>query len=103
MKISVIIKALNEEKNIARTIESCIDALKGFESEIVLADGISQDGTVEIASRYPVKIVQLQRPEDRGCGIAPQLGYQYCSGDFVYLIDGDMVLHANFLRHAIKL
>ncbi|MGO4574241.1 glycosyltransferase family 2 protein [Microvirga sp. 2TAF3] len=104
MKISIIIKALNEEANIARTIESCLGALEQFEfdGEILLADSLSNDKTVEIASSYPITIIQLKSLADRGCGTAPQLGYQYCSGEFIYLIDGDMRLHQNFLPAAIQ-
>lgn len=102
MKVSIIIKALNEEANIARTIESCIAALESIDGEVVLADSLSTDRTVEIASAYPVKIVQLASPASRSCGAAPQLGYQYCSGEFIYLIDGDMVLHRDFLLAALR-
>lgn len=101
VKVSIIIKALNEEANIARTIESCLAALKQVEGEIVLADCLSEDRTVEIASAYPIRIVQLEDPGDRGCGTAPQLGYQYCSGEFICLIDGDMALHPDFLPAAL--
>lgn len=102
MKLSIIIKALNEEANIARTIESCLSALNGYDGEVVLADSLSSDRTVEIASSYSVTIVQLERSMDRGCGTAPQLGYQYCSGDFIYLIDGDMELYRDFIPVALK-
>ena len=46
-------------------------------------------------------VVQLINEHDRGCGASAQLGYQYSSGDYVLLIDGDMVLHEQFLRCAL--
>lgn len=101
MKVSIIIKALDEEANIARTIESCLAALQLVQGEIILADSLSSDRTIEIASAYPIKIVQLISAKDRGCGTAPQLGYQYATGDFIYLIDGDMALHLDFLPAAL--
>ncbi|MBM6582052.1 glycosyltransferase [Microvirga sp. BT689] len=101
MKVSIIIKALNEETNIARSIESSLAALKGLDGEVILADSVSTDRTVEIASAYPITIVQLQHTTSRGCGSAPQLGYQYSSGDFIYLLDGDMVLYQDFLTAAL--
>ena len=104
MKVSVIIKALNEETFIARAIESCLVALAKADpgGEIILADCLSQDRTVEIASAYPVRFVQLRDAADRGCGTAPQLGFQYAAGEYVYLMDGDMELHADFLAAALK-
>ena len=40
MLVSIVIKALNEEANIARAIESSLEALRGVEGEVVLANGI---------------------------------------------------------------
>lgn len=102
IKISLIIKALNEEKNIASTIQSAIDALQGFSSEIILADSYSTDRTVEIASQYSIRIVQITHPNERCCGVGGQLGYQYATGEFVWLIDGDMTIEKSFLAHALK-
>lgn len=100
--VSIIIKALNEERHIAAAIESAIAALEGVHGEIILADSLSTDRTVEIAAKYPVKIVSLLRAADRSCGAGAQLAYQYSAGDYVCLIDGDMRLHRQFLPAAIE-
>jgi len=100
--ISVIIKALNEEDHIAGAIESALAATTGMNAEIILADSLSTDCTVEIAKAYPIRIVSLSRPEDRSCGVGPQLGYQYSRGDYLCLIDGDMRLYGDFLRAALE-
>jgi len=99
--VSIVIKALNEERHIAAAIESAIAALDGMRGEIILADSASTDRTVEIAANYPVKIVSLASIADRSCGAGVQLGYQYSAGDYVCLIDGDMRLHKQFLPAAI--
>jgi glycosyltransferase involved in cell wall biosynthesis len=99
--VSVIIKALNEERHIAAAIESALAALSEVDGEVILADGGSTDRTVEIARRYPVVIVRLNRIEDRSCGSGAQLGFQYSRGRYLMLIDGDMRLHPTFLPAAI--
>jgi len=103
--VSIVIKALNEERHIAAAIESAIAALDGLPDEItgevILADSVSSDRTIEIAARYPIKIVSLARAADRSCGTGVQLAYQYSAGDYVCLIDGDMKLHEGFLSAAI--
>ncbi|RMF05632.1 glycosyltransferase [Candidatus Woesearchaeota archaeon] len=99
--VAVIIKALNEEEHIAECIESALRATRGLNAEIVLVDSNSEDRTVEIASRYPVKIVRLKDKSERCCGIGPQIGYLITKSDFVYILDGDMVLDRNFLREAL--
>jgi glycosyltransferase involved in cell wall biosynthesis len=101
-EVSIVIKALNEERHIAGAIESALAALDGVDGEIVLADSASTDRTVEIASKYPVKIVRLRRLEDRSCGAGVQLAYQHSRGRYVYLLDGDMRLHAEFLPAGIR-
>lgn len=101
VKISVIIKALNEEANIARAIESALAAIAPFEGEVILADSCSSDQTVEIARRYPIKVVQLARSADRCCGAGAQLGFQHSRGEYVHLLDGDMELKPEFLSKAI--
>jgi glycosyltransferase involved in cell wall biosynthesis len=100
--VSVIIKALNEERHIASAIESALAALGEIDGEIILADGGSSDRTIEIAQRYPVMIVQLTKVADRSCGSRAQLGFQYSSGRYLLLIDGDMQLHDGFLPAAIN-
>jgi len=100
--LSVIIKALNEEDHIAGAIESALAATVGMNAEIILADSLSTDRTIEIAKAYPIRIISLSRPEDRSCGVGAQLGYQYSRGDYVCLIDGDMRLYGDFLRAALE-
>jgi len=54
MKISVIILTSNEEKHIARCIESVI----GFSDEILVVDSFSTDSTVLIAEQLGAKVFQ---------------------------------------------
>lgn len=99
--VSILIKALNEERHIAAAIESALAALGEVDGEVILADGGSSDRTVEIARRYPVTIVQLARAADRSCGSGAQLGFQYSSGRYLLLIDADMRVHDGFLPAAL--
>lgn len=103
MRISFIIKTFNEEENIGQCIESIIRCTEDMDSEIIVADSLSSDKTVEIADRHSVRIVQLRYGDDRCCGIAAQLGYQFSTGEFIYVVDGDMILEKDFLVHALKL
>jgi glycosyltransferase involved in cell wall biosynthesis len=102
--LSIIIKSLNEEAKIARAIESSLHAIAEAKAsgEVILADSLSSDRTVEIARRYPIRVVQLRSAQDRGCGAGLQLGYQWSRGEFVYFLDGDMQLAPDFLRVALE-
>lgn len=100
-ELSVIIKTLNEERNIGRCLDAILGSLQDISLEVIVADSGSSDRTIEIASTYPVMIVQLANPAERSCGIGPQLGFQHSNGDFVLILDADMVLHAEFVRVAL--
>ncbi len=99
--VSVIIKALNEESHIAQAIESALAAVSDLAGEVVLADSCSEDRTLEIASAYPIRIVQLRDARERCCGIGPQLGLQHSRGEYLYVMDGDMQLQPGFLQQAM--
>ena len=100
--VSIVIKALNEERHIASAIESALVAIDEVGGEVILADSASTDRTVEIARSYPIKIVQMTNVEDRSCGAGAQLGYQHSRGRYVCLIDGDMKLRPGFLPAAVR-
>lgn len=102
IKVSIVIKALNEEEKIASTIESALCAIEAIGGEVILADSHSADRTVEIASRYPIRIVQLNNPKERSCGVGGQLGYQESVGEYIWIVDGDMELSAEFITSAIS-
>ncbi len=99
--VSVVIKAYNEEAAIAGALESALAAVRAVGGEVVLADSASTDGTLREASRYPVRIVTLGQPDERCCGIGPQLGWQHALGEYVYVMDGDMRLVPGFLEQAL--
>jgi glycosyltransferase involved in cell wall biosynthesis len=98
--LSVVIKALNEAEKIEACLRSVIAATDPATTEIIVADSLSDDATVAVASRFPVKVVQLTRIADRGCGSAAQLGFQYARGERILLLDGDMELDPDFLPAA---
>ncbi len=104
MKVSIIIKALNEEHNIVRAIESSLSALKeaNCSGEVVLADSLSTDQTVQLARNYPVKIVQLINKSDRSCGVGAELGFRVAQGEYLYILDADMEFQEGFLEKAIQ-
>jgi glycosyltransferase involved in cell wall biosynthesis len=99
-ELSVIIKTYNEAEKIAACLRSILAETDAKTTEIIVADSLSEDDTVAIASQFPVQVVQLTRTADRGCGSSGQLGFQYARGRRVLLLDGDMELVPGFLAAA---
>ncbi len=102
MSVSIIIKTLNEEQRIAAAIESALAALPDGQVEVIVSDSGSTDRTVEIASTYPVRVVQIEAPARASCGLGPQLGFQYSTQPFICLIDGDMIIEPDFIPAALQ-
>ena len=100
-RVSVIIKALNEEKHICAAVQSSLDAIARIGGEVILADSFSTDRTVALAASYPIRIVRLAHANERCCGVGPQLGYQHSRGEYVYILDGDMQMVDGFFEEAL--
>lgn len=99
--LSVVVKCLNEERNIGRCLASILAATADYATEIIVADAKSSDRTVAIASEFPVRIVQFANAADRNCGATAQLGWQFATGDGLLLVDGDMALEPGFPAAAL--
>ncbi len=82
--VSLVIPTLNEEANIAHVLARVPD----WVHEVVLVDGRSTDGTIEVAQRvFPkVRVVHERRP---GKGVALQAGFAAATGDIIAAIDAD--------------
>jgi rSAM/selenodomain-associated transferase 2 len=83
MKLSVIIPTLNEEISLGKTFR----AVKQLENvaEIIVVDGGSEDGTLEIAKNLQAKIVTAKR----GRGSQLDAGAQIATGDVLWFLHAD--------------
>ncbi|OWZ35480.1 dolichol-phosphate mannosyltransferase [Cryptococcus neoformans C23] len=109
-KYSVILPTYNERKNLpvivwllAKTFESA-----GINWEIVIVDDASPDGTQEIAKQLAGiygedKIILKPRAGKLGLGTAYVHGLNYCTGNFVIIMDADFSHHPKFIPEFIKL
>lgn len=96
--VSVVIPVRNAETVIGR----CLDAIfsQSYKPcEVIVVDGHSSDRTVEIASRYPAKIVY----ENYGTvGGARQVGLESSKGEYVAFTDADCIPEKNWLENLIR-
>jgi glycosyltransferase involved in cell wall biosynthesis len=82
--ISFVIPTLNE----ARNLRSLLPRIPAWAHEIIIVDGRSTDGTVEIA-RELRKDVRIVMEPKRGKGAALQAGFRAAAGDIIVMLDAD--------------
>jgi len=82
--VSVVIPTLNESRN----LEHVFSRIPADMFEVVLVDGNSVDGTIDVARRLrpDIKVVLQNR---RGKGNALACGFAACTGDVIVMIDAD--------------
>jgi GT2 family glycosyltransferase len=93
--ISVIIPALNEEKHLSKCLKSLVGQSSEEMFEVIVVDGGSKDGTVEVARQYADKVVaQAVRP----VGAARNVGVKHARGDIVAFVDADTIVCDGWLE-----
>ncbi len=93
MKTSIIIPTYNEEKGIAGTLSSIIEAAgEKTETEIIISDA-SDDNTLFVASDFPVTTCRSPK------GRAAQMnhGARRASGDILYFLHADTLPPQGFI------
>jgi len=86
MRISVVIPVYNGEATLAGCIESLLGQTIPAHEIIVVNDG-SRDGTVEVAGRYPVRLLDLER--NQGAARAKNRGAEIATGEVLFFTDAD--------------
>ncbi len=100
--VSIVFRALNEEKWFAQALDACQrQELDGADLEIVLVDSGSTDGTLAIAERYGCRIVHIKK-SDFTFGRSLNYGCEAATGDVLVFISAHCVpTHSQWLRNLI--
>jgi glycosyltransferase involved in cell wall biosynthesis len=89
MKISVVMPVFNERDTVAEIIGRVQRALQGKESEIVVVDDGSADGTLDVLRAIP-HIRLIEHGTNQGKGAALRTGFGSVEGDVVIVQDADL-------------
>lgn len=88
MLITIIMPCLNEAKALSKAIDEIpFDALKdvGYEAELLVIDGGSSDGSVDIARSRGARVLI----SERGYGRQYKLGFKHARGEIIVTADSD--------------
>ena len=96
--LTILIPAFNEEKTIAATIESALEARwPGARKKIVVIDDGSKDNTLSIAKSYAKRGVLVLHQENGGKGRALNHGLEHAHTEMVATMDSDSYMEKDAL------
>jgi glycosyltransferase involved in cell wall biosynthesis len=100
--VSVVIPAYNEEKLIGKCLENLMkQTLSHDQYEIIVCDNNSTDKTVEIAKKYPVRIVEEKK--NQGFVYAKMGGAAHAKGEYIAFMDSDSTADIHWLERGVEL
>lgn len=100
MKISIVTVSFNEEKNIARTIESVLKQTT-CDFEYIICDGKSTDKTVKIAESYEEAFLNkgidyiINSEKDNGIYYGMNKGIEMATGEYIYFLNSGDWFYSN--------
>jgi len=96
-KVSVVLLTKNSALTVEKSIKSIFQQ-KRQPDEVVVVDGDSNDGTLEIVKEYPIKLVTER---GLGFGYARNLGVKNASGNIVFFLDSDCYAEPDWIGSAL--
>lgn len=98
ISVSIVIPTLNEARNIETLLRAL--AAQQFDGalQIIVSDGASEDGTLEIARAHPQV---LAIASERGVSCQRNVGAKQATGELIFFMDADDRPEPNFVRDVV--
>src|SRR5215475_3948257 len=106
--LSIVIPAYNEGRRIGKTMAETFSYLDGlnFESEVLVVDDGSNDGTVakvmEAADNSMGRVRLIRNPGNRGKGYSVRNGMLQARGEIILFYDADMAVPTTEIAKVIQ-
>jgi len=107
MKVSVILPTYRERDNIVDLIDAIEATLPGLETDIIVVDDSSPDGTADAVrarmQQHPISPIRLfVRTQERGLATAIKFGLRQATGDVVVVMDTDFNHDPRMIPQMVK-
>ena len=92
MKLSIVIVSYNAPKHLEICLDSCQEALKNFEGEIIVVDNNSSEiDFLSLKKNYP-NVNYLLQTENLGFAKANNIGVENALGDYILILNPDTII-----------
>jgi len=98
-KVTLYVPCYNAEKYISECLEGVLKQTYPLDEILIVDDG-STDKTVEIASKYPVRIIQHE--VNKGLATARNTGFKNAKSEYVASLDADCVPEPDWLKKLME-
>lgn len=103
-KVSVIVPVYNTEEFLDDCIQSIIN--QSYKKlEIIIINDHSTDGSLDKISQYAnddERIKVINNKERQGVGASRNIGVNLATGEFIYFVDSDDLLHEDAIKHLVE-
>ena len=99
MKITAYIPCYNVERYIGPTIEAMLAQTRPPDEFLIIDDGCT-DGTIEIAAKYPVRIIRHER--NKGLAAGRNTAFANAKYELVAAMDSDAVAEPEWLARLLE-
>lgn len=97
MQISVVMPVYNALSYIKKSLQPLLAMQQRSEIvEIIVVDDHSSDGSADYAAQAGIKVIHSEKRQ--GPAAARNIGVEQASGDIVWFVDSDVVVHDNAAR-----
>ena len=100
-KISIVMPSYNQVQFIERSILSILNQ-DYPNTELIVIDGGSNDGTTDIIKKYKDKITLWISEKDQGQSDALNKGFKHCSGEIYGWLNSDDIYLPNAFKNAVS-
>lgn len=91
MKLSILMPVYNEKDRVATAVTQALAVKYQCDTELVIVDDGSKDGSAEILADLDDPRVQVvTHPRNRGKGAAIRTAAEYATGDYMIILDADL-------------
>jgi glycosyltransferase involved in cell wall biosynthesis len=99
--VSIIIITKNQKKFLEKSLPAIFNqSFRDF--EVIIVDSGSTDGALELAKKFPVKVIKI-KPEEFGYAFAHNTGIKASSGKYLVRLSGDVIPANQFwLENLVK-